>query len=223
MQPFAHKGVYNDLLQPPFLTFRTYVTRLYRPLPWTSRTLVLLFMPNRGYFQTIRIYDFRILGIADTSRNLVTVILQLSYNRQSSILQSSPVITNYHTNLTIYSPHLFTSYHTHFISHYSHITLFVTLFAIPLFTIRFLPYIPFPLHIISPLSPLISYHPAIILTIHNLTPFVLSPFSYSYIPLQHFLVTPLLITIATTLSLTFIIIITCPIFHPPISILIYYI
>lgn len=44
---------------------------------------------------------------------------QLSYNHQSSILQSSPVTTSYHTNLTIYSPHLFTSYHTHIISHYS--------------------------------------------------------------------------------------------------------
>ena len=57
---------------------------------------------------------------------------QLSYNHQSSILQSSPVITShfiisYHTNLIIYPPHLFiyshhiilASYHIILISHYS--------------------------------------------------------------------------------------------------------
>lgn len=139
------------------MTFRTYAGRVYRPFPWTSRTSVLLVTYNWGYFQTIRIYDFRILGIADTSRNLVTVILQLSYNRQSSILQSSPVIISYHTNLIIYSPiHLIysphiilTSYHIILISHYS---LPYSLSRYSLST-SFFTYF-FPLHIISP------YHPS---------------------------------------------------------------
>lgn len=89
MQPLAHKRVYNDLLQPCFLTFRTYAGRVYRPLPWASRTLILLVTYNRGYFQTIRIYDFRILRIADTSRNLITVILP------SSIIYLT-IVTSYH-------------------------------------------------------------------------------------------------------------------------------
>lgn len=72
MQPLAHKGVYNDLLQPRFLIFRSCATRLYRPLPWASRILVLLVTYNRGYFQIIRIYDFRILVIADTPHTPTT-------------------------------------------------------------------------------------------------------------------------------------------------------
>ena len=89
VQPLAYKRVYNDLLQPCFLAFRTCADRVYRPLPWTYRTHVLLVMPNWGYFQTIRIYDFRILRIADTSRNLITVILQ------SSIIYLT-IVTSYH-------------------------------------------------------------------------------------------------------------------------------
>lgn len=89
MQPLARKGVYNDLLQPRFLIFRSCATRLYRPLPWASRILVLLVIHNQGYFQTIRIYDFRILRIADTSRNLITVILP------SSIIYLT-IVTSYH-------------------------------------------------------------------------------------------------------------------------------
>ena len=84
VQPLAYKRVYNDLLQPCFLTFRTYVGRVYRPLPWASRTLILLVTYNRGYFQTIRIYDFRILGIADTPHtpttqySSISIVFQLS-------------------------------------------------------------------------------------------------------------------------------------------------
>lgn len=160
------------------MTFRTYAGRVYCPLPWASRIPVLLFMPNRGYFQTIRIYDFRILGIADTSRNLVTVILQLSYNHQSSILQSSynrhqlsPTITLISSYIhLIYSHHIiFTSYHIILISHYS---LYYSLSRYSLSTSS-LKYF-FPLHV---MSPLMSYHPAIILAIHNITLFVSSPYS----------------------------------------------
>ena len=84
MQPIAYKRVYNDLLQPRFLIFRSCATRLYRPLPWASRTLILLVTYNRGYFQTIRIYDFRILGIADTPHtpttqySSISIVFQLS-------------------------------------------------------------------------------------------------------------------------------------------------
>lgn len=51
VQPLAYKRVYNDLLQPCFLTFRTYAGRVYRPLPWASRTLILLVTYNRGIFR----------------------------------------------------------------------------------------------------------------------------------------------------------------------------
>ena len=79
-------------------------------------------MPNRGYFQTIRIYDFRIFRIADTSRNLITVILQssiiylaiVSYNRhQLSPVILSPIITLISSYIhLIYSHHIIlTSYH----------------------------------------------------------------------------------------------------------------
>lgn len=99
------------------MTFRTYAGRVYRPLPWASRTLILLVTYNRGYFQAIRIYDFCILVIADTSRNLITVILPspiiyltiVFYNRH----QLSSVITliSLYIHL-IYSPHItLFSYH----------------------------------------------------------------------------------------------------------------
>lgn len=167
VQPFAYKGVYSDLLQPRFQTFRTYAGRVYHPFPWASRTLVLLVMPNWGYFQTIRIYDFRILGIADTSRNLVTVILQLSYNHQSSILQSSynrhqlsPIITLISSYIhLIYSHHIIlTSYHIILISHYSLSTSSLTYF--------------FPLHIISP------YHPSYPITQLSYLLFTISRLSF---------------------------------------------
>lgn len=156
-------------------------------------------MPNWGYFQTIRIYDFRILRIADTSRNLITVILQ------SSIIYLT-IVTSYHTNLTIYSPHLFTSYH------YSlHITLF------SYYIIRYVIHYPVIHYIHYPLPSLPSLHTlsftyhippffscpttqlSYLLFIFSL--FISSPFSYPYIPLYHFLVTSSPITITITFAI----------------------
>lgn len=122
MQPLAHKGVYNDLLQPCFLTFRTYAGRVYRPLPWASRTLILLVTYNRGYFQAIRIYDFRILGIADTPHTPTTqylsifIVFQLSLHLllllphiphcsiPTIIINFTPTLTLYHISLYILLP-----------------------------------------------------------------------------------------------------------------------
>lgn len=139
VQPFAYKGVYNDLLQPHFLTFRTYVTRLYRPLPWTSRTSVLLVTPNRGYFQTIRIYDFRTPGIADTPHTPTTPI-------------SLYLIISHHTPIYIHS-HI----HPHILSY----LIFPYIPLTPTHTFH-LPIIHYPLiHInhIYPLYPYILIHP----------------------------------------------------------------
>lgn len=155
-------------------------------------------MPNWGYFQTIRIYNFRILRIADTSCNLITIILQSSI----IILQSSPVITSYHTNLIIYSPHLFTSYHI------LHITLFVTLFIIPLFTIYFLPYILFTYHTPRVLPP--SYHTCYsqshTFCFISLLPYFLIPshplsFPHSSLIPRHFLSYHLYLSISLSISL----------------------
>ena len=115
----------------------------------------------RQFVYTIFAYSEQLIHHAISS--------QSSYRHQSSILQSSPVITSYHTNLTIYSPHLFTSYHIILISHYS---LRYSLSRYSLST-SFLTY-PF-LYISYP--SFVSYHPVIILAIHNLTLFVSSPYS----------------------------------------------
>lgn len=118
VQPLAYKRVYNDLLQPCFLTFRTYVGRVYRPHPWASRTLILLVTYNRGYFQTIRIYDFRILGIADTPHtpttqySSISIVFQLSFY----LLLLLPPIPHYSipTIIIISAP---THAHSHLISY----------------------------------------------------------------------------------------------------------
>lgn len=159
----------------------------------------------RQFVYTIFAYSEQLIHHAISS--------QSSYRHQSSILQSSPVIISYHTNLTIYSPHLFTSYHIILISHYS-LRYSPSCYSLSasFLTYSFL-YISY--HPLCPTA--LSYHPAIILTIHNLT-FRFITFLIPHIPitLPHSTIT---ITITTTLSLMFIIIITCPIFHPPISIL----
>lgn len=112
----------------------------------------------RQFVYTIFAYSEQLIHHAISS--------QSSYNHQSSILQSnrhqlspvilSPVITQSHHISTSSIQHhiILTLYHIILISHYS-----LRYFTIPLFTICFLPYILFPLHIISPLM---SYHSVII-------------------------------------------------------------
>lgn len=111
VQPLAYKRVYNDLLQPCFLTFRTYAGRVYCPLPWASRTLILLVTYNRGYFQAIRIYDFRILGIADMPHTPTT---QYSPNIHSISIISLSIapVTPYPPLLLLY-PNYHHYLHTH--------------------------------------------------------------------------------------------------------------
>ena len=167
-------------------------------------------MPNRGYFQTIRIYDFCILVIADTSRNLITIILQSPIIYLTIVFYNRHQLSSVITLISLYI-HLIYSHHiiSHFMSHYSlRYSLSRYSLSTSFLTYSFL-YISYP--------PFVSYHPVIILTIHNLT-FRFITFLIPHIPitLPHSTIT---ITITTTLSLMFIIIITCPIFHPPISIL----
>lgn len=166
MQSLAHKGVYNDLLQPCFLTFRTYAGRVYRPIPWASRTLILLVTYNRGYFQTIRIYDFRILGIADTPHTPTT---QYSPNIHSISIISLSIapVTPYPPLLLLYP-----NYH-----HYLHTH------SRPFSPYIIYPYISFcPLYLyLLFLNPYVHINPQFFISHHFTVSYLLTPTIYNYI------------------------------------------
>lgn len=117
----------------------------------------------RQFVYTIFAYSEQLIHHAISS--------QLSYNHQSSILQSSPVTTNHHTNLIIYSPHIIlTSYHIILILHYSlpyslsHYSLSASFLTYPFLYISYYPSCPttqlsYLLFIFSPFisSPLLPY------------------------------------------------------------------
>lgn len=178
------------------MTFRTCTGRVYRPNHWTSRTLILLVTYNRGYFQTIRIYDFRILGIADTSCNLITVILQssiiyptiVSYNRH----QLSPVITL----ISLYI-HLIYSHHITLTScHIIHYLIHHPVIHYPLPSLHTL---SFTYHIHPPFFSCPTTQLSYLLFIFSL--FISSPlFPYFLIP-SHFLSYHLYLSISLSISL----------------------
>lgn len=106
------------------------------PLPWTYRILALLVIPNLGYFQTIRIYDFRIPGIADTPHTPTTQYLSIFIVFQLSLylLLLLPPIPHCYCSIAIalsqlssLSPHPLTPFLTLY-----HISLYILLPSISL-------------------------------------------------------------------------------------------
>lgn len=154
MQPLAHKGVYNDLLYTPFQPSRTYTTRLYRPLPWASRTLILLVTYNRGIFRqfvytifayseqlihrtlpqlNIRQYPqyFNYLSIYCSCYPLSPIAIALSQLSSLSPHPLTPTLTLYHISLYILLPSIFLNPYVHinpqfFISHHFTVSYLLT-------------------------------------------------------------------------------------------------
>lgn len=116
-------------------------------------------MPNRGYFQTIRIYDFRIPGIADTPHNLITTI--------SSYLIMHPYI--FHPHLYIHS-HPLTHPFTYPLFHISHIPLY------PSYNPSYLLLFHTPILHLYPLS--VNHYPLI--HIYHIYPYIPPPLSYAF-------------------------------------------
>ena len=151
---------------------RSCTGRLYHPHPWTSRTSVLLVIPNRGCFQTIRIYDFRIPGIADTPHNPITAIsLFLIISHHTSISIHSHILSSHILSYLIF-PYIPPSHPlTHFIFPPSAIHSYISIISIHSIHISS--------HTLTHIHNLIIYHNPIHPPIPHL---ILMPYSSFQIP-----------------------------------------
>lgn len=162
MQPLAHKGVYNDLLYTPFQPSRTYTTRLYRPLPWASRTLILLVTYNRGIFRqfvyTIFAYSEQLIHRTLPQLNIhpIFIVFQLSLY----LLLLLPPIPIILSQLSSLSPHPLTPTLTLY-----HISLYIFLSSI---------YLLF-------LNPYVHINPQFFISHHFTVSYLLTPTIYNYI------------------------------------------
>lgn len=137
-----------------FLTFRTYAGRVYRPLPWASRTLILLVTYNRGIFRqfvytifayseqlihrtlpqlNIRQYPqyFNYLSIYCSCYPLSPIAIALSQLSSLSPHPLTPTLTLYHISLYILLPSIFLNPYVHinpqfFISHHFTVSYLLT-------------------------------------------------------------------------------------------------
>lgn len=135
VQPIAYKRVYNDLLQPCFLTFRTYVGRVYRPFPWASRTLVLLVTYNRGIFRqfvyTIFAYSEQLIHRTLPQLNIRQYPQYFNYlSIYCSCYPLSPIAIAL-SQLSSLSPHPLTPFLT--LYHLSHLISYILIYPSALY------------------------------------------------------------------------------------------